>query len=314
MKKLAVVAFGGNALLRENQVGTINEQEKNIFDTCTNLLYLIKKNFNLVIAHGNGPQVGNALLRHEAGFDNYKIPAMPMDICVAETQGYIGYLIEQQLRNVLVKNNIDRHIIAIITQVIVDKNDPAFQNPTKPVGPFYTKKKADIIAEENKWVMSKDPRNRGWRRVVASPKPVMINNWHVVKRNAIKGTIVISVGGGGIPVYINEKNEMWGLDAVIDKDLASSKLAINIKADELFILTDVPYVYINFRKHNEKKLETITVAQAKKYLEEGQFAEGSMAPKIRAGIHFVEHGGKKTIITQASSLANKKVGTRIINN
>jgi carbamate kinase len=314
MKKLAVVAFGGNALLRENQAGSINEQEQNILDTCNNLLYLIKKDFNLVIAHGNGPQVGNSLLRHEAGESKYKIPAMPMDICVAETQGYIGYLIEQQLRNVLVKNNIDRHIISIITQVVVDRNDPAFKNPTKPVGPFYSKKKSELIAKENDCVFSKDPRGRGWRRVVASPRPVMINNWNVVKRNALKGTIVISCGGGGIPVYINDKNEMWGLDAVIDKDLASAELGLNIKADELFILTDVPYVYINFRKPDEKILETITVSQAKQYLEEGQFAEGSMAPKVRAGIHFVEKGGKKTIITQASSLSNKKVGTRIVNN
>ncbi len=312
MTKLAVVAFGGNALLRGNQVGTINEQEQNILDTCSNMLYLIKRDFNIVIAHGNGPQVGNALLRHEAGFSKYGIPEMPMDICVAETQGYIGYLIEQQLRNVLVKHNIHRNIISIITQVIVDKNDPAFQNPTKPVGPFYSKEDADRLAKLNNWVFSEDPRNRGWRRVVASPKPLQINNSNVVEKNAREGTIVITIGGGGIPAYINEKNEMWGLDAVIDKDLASSALGINIKADELFILTDIPYVYINFRKENEKRLETITVDEAKKYLADGEFAEGSMAPKIRAGINFVENGGQKTIITQASSLADKNVGTRIV--
>lgn len=314
MKKLAVVAFGGNALLKGNQVGTINEQEQNILETCNNLLYLIKKDFGLVLSHGNGPQVGNGLLRHEAGMRNFGIPAMPMDICVAETQGYIGYLIEQQLRNVLIKEGIQKNIFTMITQVIVDKNDPAFQNPTKPVGPFYSKEEAEKLAKDHGYVFNEDPRKRGWRRVVASPRPLEINNWEVVERNAMAGTIVITVGGGGIPAYINEKNEMYGIDAVIDKDLASSELGIKIKADELFILTDVPYVYINFRKPDEKRLETITVDEAKRYLAEGQFTEGSMAPKVRAGINFVEKGGKKTIITQASALSDKNVGTRIVAN
>ena len=312
MKKLAVVAFGGNALLRGSQVGTINEQEKNIYDTCCNLLGLIKKDYNIVIGHGNGPQVGNALLRHVAGAHYFGIPIMPMDICVAETQGYIGYLIEQQLRNLLVQQNIHRNIVSIITQVVVDKNDPAFTNPTKPVGPFYTKRDADKLAKENGWAFNEDPQSRGWRRVVASPKPLIINNWNVVERNARKGTIIISCGGGGIPVYINDKNEMWGIDAVIDKDLASSALAVNIKADEFYILTDVPYVFINFKKKNEKKLEKITIVQAKQYLDEGQFTEGSMAPKVRAAINFLEHGGKKAIITEAGQLMNKNAGTRIV--
>lgn len=313
MNKLAVVAFGGNALLRGNQVGTINEQEQNIFDTCLNLVDLIRRDYHIVIAHGNGPQVGNALLRHEAGFHNYGIPIMPIDICVAETQGYIGYLIEQQLRNVLVKQNIHKNIISIITQVKVDKNDPAFKNPTKPVGPFYTGEAAGRLAKENGWVFHEDPGKRGWRRVVASPEPLEINNWNVVERNAREGTIVITVGGGGIPAYINDRNEMWGIDAVIDKDLASSALAVNIKADEFYMLTDVPYVYLNFHKPNEKRIETMTVKEAKQYLEEGQFTEGSMAPKIRAAINFIENGGKQTIITEANQLSNENSGTRIVN-
>ncbi len=312
MKELVVVAFGGNALLRSDQKGTIDEQEANVYNTCSNLLELVKKDYNIVIGHGNGPQVGNVLLQHEAGSNIFGVPKMPIDFCVAETQGSIGYMIEQQLRNVLEKNNIKRNIITLITQVVVDKNDSAFQNPTKPVGPFYTKKQADELAKENNWVFRQDPRERGWRRVVASPKPIDINNWNIVEELARKGNIVITVGGGGIPAYLNDDNKMIGIDSVIDKDLASSQLAVKIKSDKFFILTDVPNVCINFHKPNEKKLDIITISEAKQYLKQGHFAEGSMAPKIRAAINFVENGGKETIITEATQLSNDSCGTKIV--
>ncbi|NLF41656.1 MAG: carbamate kinase [Bacteroidales bacterium] len=312
MKKLWVIAFGGNALLRGDQIGTIDEQEQNVYETCERLVPLIKEGHNLVIGHGNGPQVGNVLLQHEGGNKLFGLPKMPIDFCVAETQGSIGYMIEQQMQNVLRKHGIKRNIVCLVTQVIVDKNDPAFQNPTKPVGPFYPKDEADKLAAEKSWVFKEDPRQRGWRRVVASPRPLEVNNWEVVERLAREGTIVITVGGGGIPAYRADDEKLIGIDAVIDKDLASANLAEKIKADDFCILTDVPNVFINFRKPDEQKLETISVEKIKGFLDAGHFTEGSMAPKVRACIQFVEKGGKEAIITEATQLANSKAGTRIV--
>jgi carbamate kinase len=311
MKKLAVVAFGGNALLRGDQKGTIDEQEANVYETCTHLVNLIKQGNDLVIGHGNGPQVGNVLLQHEAGEKIHGIPAQPIDFCVAETQGSIGYMIEQQLRNVLLKENLERDILTIITEVIVDKADPAFQNPTKPVGPFYTKEVADKMTEANGSVFHEDPRGRGWRKVVASPKPLAINNVKSIEKLARDGQIIITVGGGGIPVFYVEPKKLQGIDAVIDKDLASSQLATQIKADSFYILTDVPQVYINYRKPNEQALSRISVTEAKKYLAEGHFTEGSMAPKVRACIQFCENGGQEAIITTAEVLSVPGSGTVI---
>lgn len=311
MKKLSVIAFGGNALLRGDQSGTIDEQEQNVYDTCQYLVNLIKKGYDIVIGHGNGPQVGNVLLQHEAGNKIYGLPKQPIDFCVAETQGSIGFMIEQQMRNVLAEHGIDRNIVTLVTQVVVDKNDPAFQNPTKPVGPFYSKEEADQLKTEKNWVFHEDPRKRGWRRVVASPRPFEIPNWKAVEKLAREGSIVITVGGGGIPAYIDGKGKMVGIDAVIDKDLASSLLANKIKADEFFILTDVPNVYINFHKPGEQKLERVSMPEIKKHLADGQFTEGSMAPKVRACIEFVEGGGKEAIITEAEQLDNEKAGTVI---
>ena len=311
MKKLSVIAFGGNALLGKDQVGTIDEQEQNVYDTCQHLVGLIKRGYDIVIGHGNGPQVGNVLLQHDAGYKIYGLPKQPIDFCVAETQGSIGFMIEQQMRNVLAEHGIERNIVTFVTQVVVDKNDPAFQNPTKPVGPFYTKEEADQLRAEKGWVFHEDPRKRGWRRVVASPRPFEIPNWKAVEKLAREGSIVITVGGGGIPAYIDDKGKMVGIDAVIDKDLASSLLANKIKADEFFILTDVPNVYINFHKPDEQKLERVSIPEIKKHLADGQFTEGSMAPKVRACIEFVEGGGKEAIITEAAELENENAGTVI---
>ncbi len=312
MKKLAVIAFGGNALLRGDQVGTIDEQEQNVYETCQHLVPLIKEGVDLVIGHGNGPQVGTVLLQHEAGNKLFDLPRQPIDFCVAETQGSIGFMIEQQLRNVLAEQGISRNIVTLVTQVVVDKADKAFTNPTKPVGPFYTKEEADRMAKENEWVFHEDPRKRGWRRGVASPRPLDIPNWEAVEKLAREGHIVITVGGGGIPAYVEEKGKMVGIDAVIDKDLASSLLATKIRADEFCILTDVPNVFINFRKPGEKKLERVHLDEIKKHLDDGQFTEGSMAPKVRACIEFVEKGGKDAIITEAEKLGNPEAGTVIL--
>jgi carbamate kinase len=310
MKKLAVIAFGGNALLRGGQKGTCQEQMQNVADTCQSLLPFLKQGYNLVIGHGNGPQVGNVLLQNAAG-EKEGIPAMPMDVCGAETQGQIGYMIEMGLEKVMVKENIDRNVVTFVTQVLVDKDDPMFKNPTKPVGPYYTKEQAEAYAAQTGAIYKEDPKGKGWRKVVASPKPIDIQNIKLVKRLAEEGNIVITVGGGGIPV-IKKDGIHVGVEAVIDKDLASAMTAIKIGADEFYILTDVPKVYINFRKENEQALDTITVDEAKKHLADGQFTEGSMAPKIRAAILFVEATGHEAIITEATKLGNPTCGTRIV--
>lgn len=312
MKKLAVVAFGGNALLKGNEVGTIEQQEKNTFDTCEKLIGLIEKDYNIVITHGNGPQVGNILLRNEAGYEKYKIPKMPLDICVADSQGGIGYMIERQMLNVLNEHKIKKNVVSIITQVLVDIKDPAFEKPTKPIGTFFLKEEADLLAKANNWIFKEDARKRGWRRVVASPKPIDIMHKEVVTEIANRGSIVIAVGGGGIPVYRHENNFLEAIEAVIDKDLASALLAREIGADAFYIITDVNKVYINYKKRNQKALDIITVDEAKKYYEEGEFPPGSMGPKILAAIDYVEHGGKEAIITTEHELEKENCGTRIV--
>ena len=312
MRKLGVVAFGGNALLQAGQKGTIDDQEQNAYESGERLVSLLERDYNIVITHGNGPQVGNILLANQAGNKMFGLPEMPLDICVAYSQGFIGYIMEQQLRNVLLKKDMDRDIITIITQILVNKDDPAFQNPTKPVGPYYTKKEADKIMKESTSKFAEDPKGRGWRKVVASPKPLVISNKKSIERIARDGQIVIAVGGGGIPAFYVEPNKLQGIDAVIDKDLASALLASQINADKLFILTDVPKVCLNFNTPQEKTLDRITIAEAKQYLEEGHFAEGSMAPKIRAAVHFVEHSGKDAIITKNTHLGIDDGGTRIV--
>ncbi len=312
MKKIAVVALGGNALIRGNEIGTINQQEKNTYNTLVNLIELLKNDFNIVITHGNGPQVGNILLRNEAGYNQYKIPKMPLDICVADSQGGIGYMIERQMKNILTENKLRRNVVTVVTEVLVDLDDPAFKEPTKPVGAFFLREEAELLARANNWVIKEDPRKRGWRRVVASPKPLEIVNKKIVKDLVKKGTIVIAAGGGGVPVYRDKKKQLQGVEAVIDKDLASSLLANEIGADAFYILTDVKNAYINFNKLGQKALETITLPEAKKYLDQGEFSKGSMGPKIEAAIQYVEHGGKESVITESSALGDKDAGTRIV--
>ena len=312
-KKLAVVAFGGNALLRAGQKGTISEQEANVYSTCESLLGLVKNDYDIVIGHGNGPQVGNILLQNNGGEKLYGIPEMPLDVCGAYSQGFIGYIIEQQFKNVLNKHGIQKDILTLVTQVLVDKNDAAFKNPTKPIGPYYTEEEMNSHKEKNpNESFAKDPKGKGWRKVVASPVPLEINNRKSIEMLARSGNIVVTVGGGGIPVYYVEPNKLEGIDAVIDKDLASSLLATQIGADEFYILTDVPKVCLHFNTPEEKRLDVITISEAKKYLAEGHFSEGSMAPKVRAAIKFVENGGKTCIITEAGQLGNPNAGTKIV--
>mgnify|MGYP001396289290 CR=1 FL=1 len=312
MSKLAVLAFGGNALLRGNQLGTIKEQEENANAALMGLLPFIQEGYNIVIGHGNGPQVGNILLRNEAGFNNFKIPKMPLDVCVADSQGGIGYMLQRSMQNLLKEHGIKREVVTLVTMVKVDKEDPAFMNPTKPVGGFFIKEEAELLAVKNKWVFAEDPRKRGYRRLVASPKPIGILNASIVKALAEQGVIVITVGGGGIPVIEDESGKLQGIDAVIDKDHASAHLAKEICADEFYILTDVPKVCINYQKPDQTELDEVNIENARRYLEEGHFSAGSMGPKIEACVNFVSATGKDAFITDSSKLGDKSAGTRIV--
>ena len=298
--------------MKSHQKGTYQEQIENVTETCRCLVPMLKAGYKMVIGHGNGPQVGNVMLQHKAGKETFEVESMPLNFCVAETQGSIGALIEEGFRHIFAEEGWDRDTVTLLTHVEVDGNDPLFQNPTKPVGPYVSKEEAEIYHDETGDIYKEDPKGNGWRKVVASPKPIRIQNIKLVRKLADEGIIVITVGGGGIPVAMKD-GYLKGVQAVIDKDLASAITAIEIGADEFYILTDVPKVYINFRKPDEKALDVITVAEAKQYLADGQFTEGSMAPKVRAAIMFVEKTGHPCIITEAGRLGDESCGTRIVN-
>jgi carbamate kinase len=312
MNKLAVVALGGNALLRGDQHGTIEEQEQNTTDTLENLVFLIKEGYDIIITHGNGPQVGNVLMRNDAGEQMYNIAQMPLDICVADTQGGIGYMIERMFRNVLKKHGIDKNVLCFVTSVEVDKDDEAFTDPQKRVGKIYNHEQALALENSKGWKFKEEVKQEGgFRRVVPSPKPVSILNEQIIGRLAREGNIIIAAGGGGVPVYYDTDGIMKPSEAVIDKDMASALLASGIGADEFYILTDVPYVYINYKKPDQEVKEFLNHADTMKYLSEGQFTKGSMAPKIQACLNFIENGGKKSVITEAFKLEDRRYGTKI---
>ena len=311
-KKLAVVALGGNAILRGDQKGTVEEQNQNVRETLENLIYLVKEGYNLIISHGNGPQVGNFLMSDDAGVKMYGLAPSTLDMCVAYSQGQIGYMIERNLRNVLHEHGLQRHVVSMISQVVVDEHDPALKNPTKRVGKIYTREEADKLAADHGWIFKEEIKvEGGWRRVVPSPVPIDFKNASLVERMARSGSIVITGGGGGIPVYIDKDGMLQPLEGVIDKDLASAMIANRVKADELYILTDVPYIYKDYKKPTEQVLEFLDYVDAKKYLDEGMFGEGSMAPKIRACLAFVEKGGQKAVITEATKLEDRRYGSKI---
>jgi carbamate kinase len=311
-KKLAVVALGGNALQRDNQRGTIEEQEKNTFRTLENLVFLLRDGYDLVITHGNGPQVGDLLQRNDAGESTYGIPQMPLDVCVAGTQGEIGYMIERILRNALNKHGIRKNVISIISQVVVDRKGKSFRNMVKRIGRTYSAEMVARLQNEKGWMFKEEIKSGGgFRRVVASPDPVEVLNSDIIKQLVASGNIVLAAGGGGIPVYIDSKGNYRPVEAVIDKDMASALLAVTIGADEFYMLTDVPYVYLNYKKPNQQIAEFINRNDARKYLQMGMFGEGSMAPKMEAALFFIEHGGSKSVITEATKLENRKYGSRI---
>jgi carbamate kinase len=297
-EKLAIVAIGGNALIQHKEPPTADNIFKNLEFTSKCLVGLIKKSYKIVVTHGNGPQVGNILLQQDIAKE--VIPPFPLDVNGAMTQGYIGYMISQSLKNVLEKENIEKDVSCVVTQVLVDKNDSSFQNPSKPVGPFYTKEEAETLIKEKGWSMVEDA-GRGWRRVVPSPYPLDIVEIKAIKKLVKDNHITIAAGGGGIPV-IKEEGSLKGVEGVIDKDRASALLAVELDADEFIILTAVEKAYINFKKPNQEALSKISVTEAKKYIMEGHFSKGSMLPKIEACIDFVEKTGRSALITDLKKL------------
>jgi len=311
-KKTAVVALGGNAITQPGQEDTIAHQFANTRRSLGSIVELARDGFNLVVTHGNGPQVGNALLRTELA--RGKAPFLPLGVLVADTEGGMGYMIEQSLQNRLRAEKIDRPVVTIITQMVVDENDPAIHNPTKFIGQFYSEEEARYFAQTRSWRMKKDDV-RGWRRVVPSPVPHNAVEAVTIKKLAQDGTIVIAGGGGGIPVYIDSNGNYEGVDAVIDKDLASAVIAREIDSDILAILTPVDKVSINYGQPDQKDLDTVTLSQAKRYYSEGHFPPGSMGPKIEAAIKFLEEGGRMVAIsslTNARKAVHGEAGTRII--
>jgi carbamate kinase len=310
-KKIAVVAFGGNALLQSDEEGTQEQQLENSDRAAEIMVNFLKQGYELIIVHGNGPQVGNVLLQQESL--KKEIHPYTMDYCVAMTQGSMGYMLENSLRYVFEKEKIKKEVICVVTQVIVDKGDPRFDEPTKPVGPPYSEEEAEELKKEKNWEMVEET-GRGWRRVVPSPIPKTIVSENLIKQLVESGAVVIAAGGGGIPVYINKKGYLTGIEAVIDKDRASSLLASHVNAALFVILTEVEQVYLNFGKENQQPLPVLTTSEAQKYYEDGHFPKGNMGPKITSAIDFIKNGGKEVIITKASKLAEAlrgETGTRI---
>jgi len=306
MAKKAVLALGGNAIIQAGQKGTITEQFKNTRDSLGGVVELIRQGYQLAISHGNGPQVGNMLIQHNAGIQKGVAP-LPLGVLVAATEGTMGYMIEQSLQNKLIKEGITNKVITINSQVVVSEDDPSMQNPSKPVGPFYTEEEAKALQSEFGWHITEDA-GRGWRQVVASPKPIDIIPADTIKQLVEDNQIVIACGGGGIPVVREEDGTLDGIDAVIDKDFASALLAEKIGAEFLVILTGVDKVAINFGKPDQKELDTLTMDEAQKYYDEGQFPKGSMGPKILAAISFIKNGGNKVIITSIERIVDAFAG------
>ena len=310
--KVALIAFGGNALLPDNQRGLQDEQMRNARKAAELMVHIVRKGYELIVVHGNGPQVGNLLIQMEEAVT--KIPPYTLDVCDAMTEGSMGFMLERAITNELRRRSIDKEVASLVTQVVVDGDDPAFAKPTKPVGPFYSKYRAQMLAREKKWTMVEDA-GRGYRKVVPSPRPIDVVPKWVIRDLVHAGRVVVAAGGGGIPVIINSRGLFEGVEAVIDKDYAASLLAREVGADLFIILTAIERVSVNFGKPDQREVPVLTVEEAKKYLAEGQFPAGSMGPKIRAAVEYIEAGGREVLITKdthlKAALLNRS-GTRII--
>ncbi len=309
--KTALIAVGGNSLIRAGEKGTIVEQRANAQRTSEAIVALIRDGFELVVTHGNGPQVGAELLRSERAAD--QAYALPLDVCVAATQGEIGYVLQQALREQLSRAGISKPVVSVLSQVVVSKTDPALARPTKPIGPFYTQRDAELRRDRFGWAIVEDAA-RGWRRVVASPEPLEIVEEPVIGCLVRSGTLVIAVGGGGIPV-VRENGHYSGIDAVIDKDRASALLAAKLNVDLLVISTDVDRVYVNYKKPDQRPLTTVSAGELRAMYERGEFPAGSMGPKIQSALRFLERGGREAIITCYEHLleaVHGEAGTHVV--
>ncbi len=304
-KGLAIVAVGGNALIKDKNHQTVPDQYQAAVETMKHIANMIMEGWDVVVTHGNGPQVGFILRRSELA--SHELHEVPLDYCGADTQGSIGYMFQQALHNEFRLRGINKQAATVITQTIVDRNDPAFQNPTKPIGSFMDEATAREKMAKEGWTMVEDA-GRGWRRVVPSPIPQTIVEADAIRSLIDQGFVVIAVGGGGIPVIQKENGDLVGVEAVIDKDFGSAILASMIKADLFLISTAVEKVAINFNKPDQKWLDQLTVAEARKYLAEGQFAKGSMMPKIEAILKYMDQGGKKALITDPEHIKDALEG------
>ncbi|HKT36851.1 MAG TPA: carbamate kinase [Ktedonobacterales bacterium] len=305
MNKLAVVAIGGNSLIRDEAHKTVPDQFDAVRESAVHIADMIEQGWNVVITHGNGPQVGFILLRAE--YSRKVLHPVPLDSCGADTQGAIGYMIQQALHNEFMRRDMQRQCVTVVTQVLVDSNDPAMHNPSKPIGSFYKEEEAREKMEKEGWAMVEDA-GRGWRRVVSSPQPKEIIERAAIDTLIKNGFIVVAVGGGGIPVVSDEAGNLSGVEGVIDKDLASSLLATQLEADLLLISTAVEKAAINFKKPDQRDLDRITLSEAKQYYAEGHFAKGSMGPKVLAVINYLERGGKAALITMPETIGKALAG------
>lgn len=311
MAKIAVVALGGNAILKKGEEGDIHQQFAHTRESLASIVELIEEGYRLAITHGNGPQAGNELIRVE--LSKQAVPELPLGVIDAATEGWMGYMIQQSLQNRLHLEGIDRRVLTVPTQVIVDRGDPNLAKPSKPIGPFYTKEEAKLLRE--KGVLVKEDAGRGYRRVVPSPIPLEIVEKETIRELVSEGVVVIAAGGGGIPVYVEDDGTLEGVDAVIDKDRAAAVLARDIGADLLLILTNIDKVALNYNTLFQKDLDLLTTSQAKRYMGEGHFPPGSMGPKIEAAMNFLEWGGAEVIIAsleKARQALEGKAGTKIV--
>jgi len=311
-REMVVIALGGNALIRPGDTPEIDTQEKNAEDIVEKLMILVKRDFNLVVTHGNGPQVGNLLLKNECAA--HELPRMPLDVLVAETEGAMGYILQQAFLNQLREKDVRRYVVTVITQVVVRHDDPAFAKPSKPIGMFFTEEDAAAFEKKYGWQMIRDGK-QGFRRVVPSPRPLKIVQRHMIRHSAREGNIVIAAGGGGIPIKVDDNGRYEGIEAVIDKDLTSAMLATEIEAETLVILMPQPKVFIHFNTPKQRPLDRLTVSQITDHLAEGHFPPGSIGPKVEACIQFVQRGGRRAIITCPENLEaalDGRDGTTII--
>ena len=305
-KPIVLIALGGHAFMQRGEQGTIEVQERNAAMICRTMQNVVDRGYKLVITHGNGPQVGNLLLLNESG--DPSVPKMPLDVLVAQTEGSLGYFLQQAMLNELRSRRIKKYVVTVVTQVLVDPEDEAFKTPNKPVGPFITKEEAEKRRDELDWKISEDPAGRGWRRLVPSPRPTKVVQRHSIRESAEAGHIVIAAGGGGIPIKKKDDGTYEGVEAVIDKDLTSAMLANQIGAEILIVLTEVPQVYTAFNTDDQHAIGAITADRLLELYEAGEFPPGSMGPKVMAVVEFLEGGGKRAIITNPATLEDALAG------